>query len=231
MPGTRLRRPSQTFRCGPPGAHGRRGGPLTHTAYLSEWGRMDGRPPTQSPATHARGEQVLTEFRKSPNVVPICQYILAQSSSPAVLVHVALALRDGVIREWSLRSTADLVRIRDDAISYCLDRADRYGALARPPRGPAPRADHLEKARLRPRCLLQATEQRARPAAGAGRHHHQGRLAGGQRTPLWQPGRGPDAAVRQHAGRRQGTGMASSRRWPGPFVTGSALDAPWSWRG
>jgi len=50
---------------------------------------------------------------------------------------VALALRDGVIREWSLRSTADLVRIRDDAISYCLDRAERYGTHMQSSRGQA----------------------------------------------------------------------------------------------
>jgi hypothetical protein len=54
-----------------------------------------------------------------------------------VRFHVALSLRDCVVREWALRTPAERVAVRDYCVRFCLQQAPRSGPppLTRAARG------------------------------------------------------------------------------------------------
>ncbi|KAG2175589.1 hypothetical protein INT43_001236, partial [Umbelopsis isabellina] len=76
----------------------------------------------QVPATRAAAEQVLTEFRHTPQILPACQYILDNTESPMVQFQAAVAVSEIVIREFSAYQRQDLVNLKHFMLSYCLHR-------------------------------------------------------------------------------------------------------------
>ncbi|KAI9483543.1 MAG: armadillo-type protein [Benjaminiella poitrasii] len=76
----------------------------------------------QVPATRAAAEQILTQFRQIPKVLPACQYILEHTSSPMVQFQVALAIGDISVREYTLYDKNDLLRLKNYMIEFCIQR-------------------------------------------------------------------------------------------------------------
>ncbi|KAM3588533.1 hypothetical protein VKS41_000976 [Umbelopsis sp. WA50703] len=76
----------------------------------------------QVPATRAAAEQVLTDFRHTPQILPACQYILDNTESPMVQFQAAVAVSEIVIREFSAYQRQDLVNLKHFMLSYCLHR-------------------------------------------------------------------------------------------------------------
>ncbi|KAI8646967.1 armadillo-type protein [Parasitella parasitica] len=76
----------------------------------------------QIPATRAAAEQVLTQFRQVPKALPACQYILEHASNSMVQFQVCLAISDLAVRDFTLYEKADLLRLKNFVIEFCLQR-------------------------------------------------------------------------------------------------------------
>ncbi|EPB86259.1 hypothetical protein HMPREF1544_06987 [Mucor circinelloides 1006PhL] len=78
----------------------------------------------QVPATRAAAEQVLTQFRQVPKVLPACQYILEHASNAMVQFQISLAIGDIAVRDYTLYDKSDLLRLKNFMIEFCLQRED-----------------------------------------------------------------------------------------------------------
>ncbi|KAI9273596.1 armadillo-type protein [Sporodiniella umbellata] len=76
----------------------------------------------QVPATRAAAEQILSEFRRINNVLPICQHVLEHTESPMVQFQVSLAIIDVVVREYTLYEASYLSQLKHYLLDYCLNR-------------------------------------------------------------------------------------------------------------
>ncbi|OBZ88181.1 Exportin-4 [Choanephora cucurbitarum] len=76
----------------------------------------------QVPATRAPAEQVLTQFRQIPKVLPISQYVLEHASSSMVQFQVALAMSEVVVRDYTLYEKSQLLSLRNYLMDFCLHR-------------------------------------------------------------------------------------------------------------
>jgi hypothetical protein len=76
----------------------------------------------QDPARRQEGERVLLAFRRSANVLPVCQYILDNASSPAVQFQVAIALREVSVRDYSLLSADEVEALKGYLLNYVYSR-------------------------------------------------------------------------------------------------------------
>ncbi|CAO3672042.1 unnamed protein product [Umbelopsis vinacea] len=77
----------------------------------------------QVPATRAAAEQVLTDFRHTPQILPACQYILDNTDAPMVQFQAAVAICEIVVREFSAYQKQDLVNLKNFMLNYCLQRS------------------------------------------------------------------------------------------------------------
>ncbi|KAH8550240.1 armadillo-type protein [Umbelopsis sp. PMI_123] len=76
----------------------------------------------QVPATRAAADEVLTNFRQTPQILPACQYILDHTDAPMVQFQAAAAICEIVLREFSAYQTQDLVSLKNFILNYCLHR-------------------------------------------------------------------------------------------------------------
>ncbi|RKP27749.1 armadillo-type protein [Syncephalis pseudoplumigaleata] len=76
----------------------------------------------QSPAKQAAAEKVLIEFKRTPNILPACRYILEHTTTPLVQFHTALAIREALVREYALLSKQDVQDVRDYLLRLCCER-------------------------------------------------------------------------------------------------------------
>ncbi|CEP08479.1 hypothetical protein, partial, partial [Parasitella parasitica] len=83
------------------------------------------------PATRAAAEQVLTQFRQVPKALPACQYILEHASNSMVQFQVSLAIGDLVVRDYTLYEKADLLRLKNFMIDFCLQRESSIAKYVR----------------------------------------------------------------------------------------------------
>ncbi|KAF9428205.1 Exportin-4 [Podila epigama] len=75
---------------------------------------------TQHPSTRAQADQVLIDFKQSPNILPACQYLLAHSKTPFVQFQAASGITSAIVREYGLYSKADILSLQEYLISYNL---------------------------------------------------------------------------------------------------------------
>ncbi|RKP09404.1 armadillo-type protein [Thamnocephalis sphaerospora] len=76
----------------------------------------------QLPEKRAAAEQTLLEFKRTPNVLPACRFVLEHSNTPLVQFHTALAVRESLIHEYALLSKQDVADVRDYIFSLCYER-------------------------------------------------------------------------------------------------------------
>ncbi|CAO3661292.1 unnamed protein product [Umbelopsis ramanniana] len=76
----------------------------------------------QVPATRAAADEVLTNFRQTPQILPACQYILDNTDAPMVQFQAAAAICEIILREFSAYQTQDLVSLKNFMLNYCLHR-------------------------------------------------------------------------------------------------------------
>ncbi len=76
----------------------------------------------QDPARRQEGERVLLAFRRSANVLPVCQYILDNTTSPAVQFQVAIALREVSVRDYSLLSADEVEALKGYLLNFVYSR-------------------------------------------------------------------------------------------------------------
>ncbi|KAG0001953.1 Exportin-4 [Entomortierella chlamydospora] len=74
----------------------------------------------QHPATRVQAEKVLIDFKQSPNIVPVCQYILANSNMPSVQFHAASGITGAIVREYGLYQKQDIQHLQTYLIQYNL---------------------------------------------------------------------------------------------------------------
>ncbi|KAI9234057.1 MAG: armadillo-type protein [Podila humilis] len=75
---------------------------------------------TQHPSTRAAADQVLINFKQSPNILPACQYILANSKTPFVQFQAASGITAAIVREYGLYSKSDIHSLQEYLITYNL---------------------------------------------------------------------------------------------------------------
>ncbi|KAF9191230.1 Exportin-4 [Haplosporangium sp. Z 11] len=75
----------------------------------------------QHPTTRVQAEKVLIDFKQSANIVPVCQYILAHSNTPAVQFHAASGITGAIVREYGLYQKQDIHNLQEYLIRYNLD--------------------------------------------------------------------------------------------------------------
>ncbi|KAG0038020.1 Exportin-4 [Podila clonocystis] len=75
---------------------------------------------TQHPSTRAAADQVLIDFKQSPNILPACQYILANSQTPFVQFQAASGITSAIVREYGLYSKSDIHSLQEYLITYNL---------------------------------------------------------------------------------------------------------------
>ncbi|KAF9200490.1 Exportin-4 [Haplosporangium sp. Z 27] len=74
----------------------------------------------QHPTTRVQAEKVLIDFKQSPNIVPVCQYILANSNTPSVQFHAASGITGAIVREYGLYQKKDIEHLQTYLIQYNL---------------------------------------------------------------------------------------------------------------
>ncbi|KAL1917900.1 uncharacterized protein VTP21DRAFT_3734 [Calcarisporiella thermophila] len=67
-------------------------------------------------------EQVLLNFRQTPNILPVCKYILDHTTTPYVQFQAASAIKEGIVREYALYSKEDLSNLQNYLLGYCAHR-------------------------------------------------------------------------------------------------------------
>ncbi|KAF9975838.1 Exportin-4 [Actinomortierella ambigua] len=77
----------------------------------------------QHPATRLEAEKVLLEFKNSPNIVPVCQYILEHSKQPQVQFHAASGITGAIVREYGLYQKQDIRNLQNYLIAYNLNHS------------------------------------------------------------------------------------------------------------
>ncbi|KAF9166321.1 Exportin-4 [Actinomortierella ambigua] len=75
----------------------------------------------QHPATRLEAEKVLLEFKNSPNIVPVCQYILEHSKQPQVQFHAASGITGAIVREYGLYQKQDIRNLQNYLVAYNLN--------------------------------------------------------------------------------------------------------------
>ncbi|KAI9593610.1 armadillo-type protein [Syncephalis fuscata] len=75
----------------------------------------------QVPAKQAAAEKVLVGFKRTPNILPACRYILEHTTTPLVQFHTALAIREALVREYALLSKQDITDVRDYLLRLCYE--------------------------------------------------------------------------------------------------------------
>ncbi|KAG0210105.1 Exportin-4, partial [Mortierella sp. GBA43] len=72
------------------------------------------------PTTRVQAEEVLINFKRSPNIVPVCQYLLANSNTPSVQFHAASGITGAIVREYGLYQKQDIQNLQAYLIQYNL---------------------------------------------------------------------------------------------------------------
>ncbi|KAI9143999.1 armadillo-type protein [Paraphysoderma sedebokerense] len=67
----------------------------------------------QTPATRVAAEQLLLRFRKQPNIVAPCIYIIENTSNYLASFQAASALQECILREWTLHAMQDISSLRN----------------------------------------------------------------------------------------------------------------------
>ncbi|TPX33725.1 hypothetical protein SmJEL517_g03402 [Synchytrium microbalum] len=102
----------------------------------------------QTPATRIAGERVLLQFRSTPGILSVCQYILGQqevcglsrciltdppntlcaehASHPLVQFEVAAAMKEAITREFTQHSKQEIQALRTYLIKTVVSRGQRY---------------------------------------------------------------------------------------------------------
>ncbi|KAI8050978.1 armadillo-type protein [Syncephalis plumigaleata] len=75
----------------------------------------------QFPAKQAAAEKVLIEFKRTPNILPVCRYVLEHTTTPLVQFHTALAIREALVRDYALLSKQDVIGVRDYLLGLCCE--------------------------------------------------------------------------------------------------------------
>ncbi|KAG0336269.1 Exportin-4 [Podila humilis] len=86
---------------------------------------------TQHPTTRAAADQVLIDFKQSPNILPACQYILAHSKTPFVQFQAASGITAAIVREYGLYSKSDINSLQEYLITYNLHHPNLLQWVAR----------------------------------------------------------------------------------------------------
>ncbi|KAF9106574.1 Exportin-4 [Mortierella sp. GBA35] len=75
----------------------------------------------QHPTTRLQAEKVLIDFKQSANIVPVCQYLLANSNTPSVQFHAASGITGAIVREYGLYQKEDIHSLQRYLINYNLE--------------------------------------------------------------------------------------------------------------
>ncbi|RUS18081.1 hypothetical protein BC937DRAFT_89166 [Endogone sp. FLAS-F59071] len=76
----------------------------------------------QVASTRHAAEQILTSFRQTAAILPACQYILDNTQATMVQFQAALAIKEIVVREYSLYKPEDITSLKHYLLNYCLQR-------------------------------------------------------------------------------------------------------------
>ncbi|KAI9025604.1 armadillo-type protein [Hyaloraphidium curvatum] len=76
----------------------------------------------QQPATRSHAEQVLLAFRRAPNVLPVCRYILDHTEDSGIQFQVGLAIREAAVREYALLGPEELDGLQSYLLGYVYER-------------------------------------------------------------------------------------------------------------
>lgn len=78
----------------------------------------------QVPTSRAAAETALLTFRKAPQPIQACQYILENSQMPMARFQAAATMQEAAIREWALLSAEQRNSLRTYCLRYVVARAD-----------------------------------------------------------------------------------------------------------
>ncbi|KAJ1972968.1 hypothetical protein H4R35_004381 [Dimargaris xerosporica] len=76
------------------------------------------------PATHAAAEHTIADFKRHPQVLANCQYVLAQSQHPSALFYALATVKEVTLAQYATLSPAEVERIRDGLTDYLYSKPD-----------------------------------------------------------------------------------------------------------
>ncbi|KAJ1979387.1 hypothetical protein H4R34_002839 [Dimargaris verticillata] len=76
------------------------------------------------PATHAAAEHTIAEFKRHPQALTNCQYVLAQSQHPTALFHALATVKEVALAQYAALSPAEIERVRDGLTDYLYSKPD-----------------------------------------------------------------------------------------------------------
>ncbi|KAF8937303.1 armadillo-type protein [Dissophora ornata] len=85
----------------------------------------------QHPTTRVQAEKVLIDFKQSANIVPVCQYLLANSNTPSVQFHAASGITGAIVREYGLYQKQDIHHLQAYLIQYNLQHPRMFPWVAK----------------------------------------------------------------------------------------------------
>ncbi|RHZ64065.1 hypothetical protein Glove_326g37 [Diversispora epigaea] len=75
-------------------------------------------------ATRIAGEQIIMSFKQMPGNLEACKYVLEHTQSHNVQFHMTLAIKEAVIRDYSLYLKEYLMNFRNWLLNFCLQHSD-----------------------------------------------------------------------------------------------------------
>ncbi|ORY03726.1 hypothetical protein K493DRAFT_311626 [Basidiobolus meristosporus CBS 931.73] len=80
------------------------------------------------PATRVAAEQTLLAFQKTPNVLPVCQYILEHATNSMLLFHAVTAMKECFAREYADLDKPKVTELKNYLLNYVFQKPtlERY---------------------------------------------------------------------------------------------------------
>ncbi|KAK9762855.1 hypothetical protein K7432_010994 [Basidiobolus ranarum] len=80
------------------------------------------------PATRVAAEQTLLTFQKTPNILPVCRYILENGNNSMVLFHAVTALKECFAREYRELTKLEVSELKHSLLNYVFQKPtlERY---------------------------------------------------------------------------------------------------------
>ncbi|KAI8817434.1 armadillo-type protein [Fimicolochytrium jonesii] len=85
----------------------------------------------QVPDRRIQAEKNMVQFRSTPNLLPVCKYILEHTEKPDVKFHVLLSLKESAAREYALHPRQEIHALREWLLNYAITRFDHLPTYVR----------------------------------------------------------------------------------------------------
>ncbi|KAJ3399800.1 hypothetical protein HDV05_001518, partial [Chytridiales sp. JEL 0842] len=76
----------------------------------------------EAPATRVAANETIERFARTPNILPVCRYILDHTREPLVQFHIANIMKNAALSEYNFHSKESIQSLREYIIHYTLQQ-------------------------------------------------------------------------------------------------------------